>query len=98
MTEKDWFSNEGKVFYLKIKAVPGASKTEIAGLKDGRLRIRIAAAPEDGKANTELRAFLARTLGCSKGEVVLLRGERSRLKTLAVPALYREKVENLENL
>jgi uncharacterized protein (TIGR00251 family) len=98
MTEKGWFSNEGEVFYLKIKAVPGASKTEIAGLKDGRLRIRIAAAPEDGKANRELRTFLARVLGCSKGEVVLLRGERSRLKTLAVPALYREKVESLGNL
>jgi uncharacterized protein (TIGR00251 family) len=91
----DWISQEGSVFHLKIKAVPGASKTEIAGLKDGCLRIRIAAAPEDGKANAELRAFLARTLGCSKGEVVLLRGERSRLKTLAIPASCREKAESL---
>jgi uncharacterized protein (TIGR00251 family) len=97
MTEKGWFSNGGDVFRLKIKAVPGASKTEIAGVKDGCLRVRIAAAPEDGKANAELRAFLARALGCSKGEVVLLGGERSRLKTLAVPASCREKVEGLEN-
>jgi uncharacterized protein (TIGR00251 family) len=95
MTEKDWLSGEGGVLRLKIKAVPGASKTEIAGLKDGCLRIRIAAAPEDGKANAELRAFLARALGCPKGEVLLLRGERSRLKTLAVPASCREKAESL---
>jgi uncharacterized protein (TIGR00251 family) len=95
MTEKEWFSGEGKVFHLKIKAVPGASKTEIAGIKDGCLRIRIAATPEDGKANAELRAFLAKALGCSKGEVALLRGERSRLKTLAVPASCRERVESL---
>jgi uncharacterized protein (TIGR00251 family) len=95
MTEKDRFSGEGGVFHIKIKAVPGASKTEIAGLKDGCLRIRIAAAPEDGKANAELRAFLAKALGCSKGEVVLLRGERSRLKTLTVPASCRKKAESL---
>jgi uncharacterized protein (TIGR00251 family) len=95
MTEENWFSGEGDVFRLKIKAVPGASKTETAGIKDGCLRIRIAAAPEDGKANAELRAFLARTLGCPRGEVVLLRGERSRLKTLAVPASCRERLESL---
>jgi uncharacterized protein (TIGR00251 family) len=97
MTE-GWLSREGSVFHLKIKAVPGASKTEIAGVKDGCLRIRIAAAPEDGKANAELRAFLAKTLGCPKGEVVLLRGEKSRLKTLVVPASCREKVEGLEKI
>ncbi|MDR3192177.1 MAG: DUF167 domain-containing protein [Treponema sp.] len=97
MRETGWFSQEGGLCRLKIKAVPGASKTEIAGLKDGCLRIRIAAAPEDGKANAELRAFLAGALGCPKGEVVLLRGERSRLKTLTVPALYREKAEALGN-
>jgi uncharacterized protein (TIGR00251 family) len=94
MTEKDWISGSG-VLLLTIKAVPGASKTEIAGLKDGCLRIRIAAAPEDGKANAELRAFLAKALGCPKGEVVLRRGERSRLKTLEVPASCREKAEEL---
>ncbi|MDR0451154.1 MAG: DUF167 domain-containing protein [Treponema sp.] len=95
MTEKDRLSEEEGVFRLTIKALPGASKTEIAGVKDGFLRVRIAAAPEDGKANAELRAFLARILGCSKGEVVLLRGERSRFKTLALPARCREKAESL---
>ncbi|MDR3192341.1 MAG: DUF167 domain-containing protein [Treponema sp.] len=98
MTGKNRGSGGEKFFSLKIKAVPGASKTEIAGRKDGCLRVRIAAAPEDGKANAELRAFLAGVLGCSKGEVVLLRGERSRLKTLAVPASCREKAESLGNL
>jgi uncharacterized protein (TIGR00251 family) len=95
MTERGWISGEGNALHLEVKAVPGASKTESAGVKDGRLRIRIAAAPEDGKANAELRAFLAKALGCSKGEVVLLRGERSRLKTLAIPLLCREKAEAL---
>jgi uncharacterized protein (TIGR00251 family) len=95
MTERGWISGEGRVLRLAIKAVPGASKTEVTGIKDGRLRVRIAAAPEDGRANAELRAFLAKALGCPKGEVVLLGGERSRLKTLSIPASCREKAEAL---
>jgi uncharacterized protein (TIGR00251 family) len=78
---------------LDIKAVPGASKTEIAGIKDGRLRIRIAAAPEDGKANNELCAFLAKILGCAKRDVTLEAGEKSRLKTVSVPAGCKEKLD-----
>jgi uncharacterized protein (TIGR00251 family) len=77
---------------LDVKAVPGASKTEIAGVKDARLRIRIAAAPEDGKANGELVAFLAKTLGCAKRDVILQSGEKSRLKTISIPAECKEKI------
>jgi uncharacterized protein (TIGR00251 family) len=78
---------------LDIKAVPGASKTECAGVKDSRLRIRIAASPEDGKANSELCAFLAKTLGCAKREVILEAGEKSRLKTVSIPAKVKEKID-----
>jgi uncharacterized protein (TIGR00251 family) len=75
----------GGQIHLDIKAVPGASRTELAGFRDGRLRVRIAAAPEGGRANGELIAFFARLLGCPKRELVLERGEKSRQKTLAFP-------------
>jgi uncharacterized protein (TIGR00251 family) len=80
---------------LDIKAQPGASKTEILGLAGERLRVRIAAAPEDGRANAELTAFLAGLLGCPKKAVWVKTGERSRLKTLRIPGEYREKLEGL---
>jgi uncharacterized protein (TIGR00251 family) len=83
------------VVYAAVKAVPGASKTGFAGIKDGRLRVRIAAAPEDGKANAELCAFFARALGCPKRDVRLAGGEKSRLKTLAFPLALRVQFENL---
>ena len=74
--------------FLDIKAVPGASKTEFAGIKDKRLRVRIAAAPEDGRANAELAAFLAKATGCPKRDLRLASGEKSRLKTIAMPPEY----------
>jgi uncharacterized protein (TIGR00251 family) len=92
---ENWIRVSGTQLHIDIKAIPGASKTESAGVKDKRLRIRVAAAPEDGKANAELCAFLAKSLGCAKRDIVLLRGEKSRLKTVSVPVGYREKIEEM---
>jgi uncharacterized protein YggU (UPF0235/DUF167 family) len=40
----------GEYLFLDIRAVPGASKSCLGELSEGRLKVRIAAAPEDGKA------------------------------------------------
>jgi uncharacterized protein (TIGR00251 family) len=95
VTETAWLHTAGDGLLIEIKAQPGASRTEIAGIKDGRLKVRVAAAPEDNKANAELCRFLAAILGCSKGEVVVQRGQKSRLKTVSVPLSCREKAEKL---
>ena len=57
--------------------------------------MRIAAAPEDGRANAELAAFFSKSLGCAKRDVTILHGEKSRLKTLAVPLAYRLQWEKI---
>ncbi|MFP3090994.1 DUF167 domain-containing protein [Treponema sp. TIM-1] len=87
----------GNTLILKVKAVPGASKTEYVEVKEGQLRIRIAAAAEDGKANEELRSFLAKTLKCPKKHITLQSGEKSRLKSLALPLVCQEGLETLVN-
>jgi uncharacterized protein (TIGR00251 family) len=83
----------GESLMVNLKVQPGSSKSCLAGIKDGRLKVRIAAAPEDGKANAELIAFFARLLGCPKRDLTLKSGEKSRLKTLALPLSYRETLE-----
>jgi uncharacterized protein (TIGR00251 family) len=85
----DYIRVSGGLVHVDIKAVPGASRTELAGVKDSRLRVRIAAAPEDGKANGELIAFFAKLLGCPKRDLILERGEKSRQKTIAFPLAYQ---------
>jgi uncharacterized protein (TIGR00251 family) len=75
--------------------VPGASKTAFAGFKDGRLRVRIAAAPEDGKANAELLAFFAKALNCPRRDLQLVSGEKSRQKTIAIPSGCKEQLEQI---
>jgi len=91
----NYFRVDGDKILLEIKAVPGASKTELAGIKDGRLRIRLAAAPEDGKANAELLSFLSKALGCAKRDLRLVSGEKSRLKVVALPVGCLARVEGI---
>jgi uncharacterized protein (TIGR00251 family) len=85
----------GDLLLLDIKVQPGASKSELVSVKDGRLKVRIASAPEDGKANAELTAFFAGLLHCPKRDITLKNGEKSRLKTLALPQGYLEKLEEI---
>jgi len=79
--------------HIDLKVIPGASKNEIAGVRDNRLCVKIAAPPQDGRANDCLRMFLAKTLDCAKRDVVVVKGEKARLKTIALPAACGEKLE-----
>jgi uncharacterized protein (TIGR00251 family) len=83
------------VLFLNIKVQPGASRSCLAGIADCRLKVKIAKAPEDGKANAELVALLSKLLGCPKREVGIVTGEKSRLKTVALPASCLEKLTEL---
>lgn len=67
---------------MTVWAVPRASRTEIVGLHDGALRVRLAAPPEAGKANRELETILKTTSGAAAVE--LLSGSTSRKKTLVL--------------
>jgi len=71
---------------LTIHAQPGAKRTEVAGVHGDALKIRVASPPVDGRANEELRCFLAEAFGVPQRNVLLLRGETSRAKTVRVIA------------
>jgi uncharacterized protein YggU (UPF0235/DUF167 family) len=58
--------------------------------------MQIAAAPEDGKANACLIAFLAKMLGVPKSAVTLKSGEKSRLKTVALNAAAANAIEEFD--
>ncbi|MDR2632527.1 MAG: DUF167 domain-containing protein [Treponema sp.] len=85
----------GNLLYLDVKALPGASRSQVLGLGAGRLRVKVAAAPQDGKANQELCTYLAKLLNCPRKAVSLCSGEKSRLKTLRLPLSAKEKLEAL---
>lgn len=81
----DWLKASSGRLLVEVKAVPGASRSEISGLRDGALLVRVAAPPEKGKANEELRSCLARALGLPKSAVELVSGAGSRRKRVSLP-------------
>ena len=52
--------------------------------RDGVLRVTVAAAPVDGRANAALCKLIAKQAGVARGRVSVIRGERSREKVVRV--------------
>ena len=69
---------------MHVKVVPGAKRTRLAGVLGDRLKLQVAAPPEDGKANAAVIALLAETLGIDRSRVELLSGASNPRKTFRV--------------
>ncbi|MCK9394967.1 MAG: DUF167 family protein [Methylobacter sp.] len=69
---------------MSLHVQPKASKDEWAGLHGDRLKLRIKAAPIDGKANQHLIAFIADEFGVGKSACKLITGESGREKRVAI--------------
>jgi uncharacterized protein (TIGR00251 family) len=69
---------------LAVYIQPRASKTELAGMHDGSIKIRIAAPPVDNAANQALVEYVAQRLDLAKGRVRLVSGATSRRKVLEI--------------
>src|SRR5690606_32249710 len=65
---------------LSVKVVPRASRDEIVGWLGDKLKIKIAAPPQDGRANDALEAFLAKALGLPRRAVRIAAGHGSTSK------------------
>jgi len=69
---------------LAVKAVPGASRDQITGQLGGRLKIKVAAPPEAGKANKAICRLLAEALGVPAGRVSIDSGQSRPEKIIRV--------------
>ena len=74
---------------IDVRVIPRAGRSGFAGLRDGALLVRLAAAPVDGAANDELIKLVARALGVPKRDVTIVSGERSRSKRIRVANIDR---------
>jgi uncharacterized protein (TIGR00251 family) len=75
---------------LEVYIQPRASRTELAGLHDGVIKIRIAAPPVENAANRALIDFIAQHLGIAKRSVRVISGGASRRKVLEVDGVTAE--------
>lgn len=80
---------------IVIYCQPGAKKTRLAGLFDGKPKIQLAAPPVDGEANRVLVEFLASLCLVPKSRITIESGESSRNKRLSVDGVSDETLRTL---
>ena len=76
---------------LDVRVIPRAARDELAGLRDGRLLVRVTAPPLDGRANAAVCALLAKAAGVPKGAVCVVRGAGSRDKRVRIDGVADEQ-------
>jgi uncharacterized protein (TIGR00251 family) len=69
---------------LTFHVQPRAQRTEVVGWHGDAIKIRLAAPPVDGAANSTLLAFVANVLGVPRAAVHLVSGAAARRKRVAV--------------
>lgn len=72
---------------LPVRAKPAARIEGVIDERDGALRVAVAAAPEQGKANEAVIRVLAETLGLRKSQITLVAGATSRQKRFLVTGI-----------
>jgi uncharacterized protein (TIGR00251 family) len=78
---------------ISVRVTPRSGRDEVLGWQDGVLRVRVRAAPVDGRANEAVCRLLAKQLGVPVSAVEVAGGASSRTKTLRVAGLSREEVK-----
>lgn len=83
------FTLHGDHLRLTVRLTPRGGRDRIDGSEpdadgDVYLKVRVSAAPEDGKANKALVELLAKFLKAPKSAISILSGEATRKKVLRI--------------
>ena len=72
---------------IRVKVQPKASLSRVIGFREDVLQVRVAAAPEKGKANEALLAVLSERFGVARKDIRIISGHTSRNKHVFVGGL-----------
>lgn len=87
----EWLIAQPGAVEIEVLAVPRSSRSRIAGVHDGRLKVQLAAPPADGEANAALIALFVELLGVRKSAVSLVSGHGNRKKRVRVEGVGAEQ-------
>ncbi len=79
---------------FRIRVVPRASRTELAGEIGGAVKVRIASPPVDGAANAELIKLLAKVFDIARSDIEIIAGHSSRSKRIRLTGVTAAQLQN----
>lgn len=97
---KSYFQETKNGLKLKIKVLPNSSKNEII-FEENSCKIKLTAPPIENKANKALIEFLSKNLKTPKSNILIIKGETTREKTLLLISIdeknFKIKLNNKKN-
>jgi uncharacterized protein (TIGR00251 family) len=69
---------------IKLVIKPNSTITGVYGIYMDRIKIKLAATPEKGKANKELIKFISDKIGVPKKNIKIIAGEKSIYKEISI--------------
>ncbi len=69
---------------LNVKVIPKSSRNEITEATTDHIKIKVTAAPENNKANAAVIKILSKTLKIPKGNIQIIKGEKSTNKIIQI--------------
>lgn len=78
------------IFPVRLRS--RSSGSEIVGLDQGVLTIRLTAPPVQNQANRQLLGFLAKALGLTQQQVSIVSGHRSPIKRVGLKGISKSEL------
>lgn len=83
---------------LNIRLQPGAKEDALCEwMADGALKVRVKSKPIEGKANNNLIKLLGKQLKVPKSSIEIIKGEKSRNKTIKIWGLEQGDLKVMVN-
>ncbi len=83
---------DGDAWILPVYVQPGARRQRVVGVYGDAVKIAVNAPAEKGKANTAVRALIAREFGVRPAAVAIVSGATSRRKEVRVEGISADVV------
>jgi len=95
----DYFKITGKDVVIKVKIIPGSSKSKVIGVYNNSLKITITAPPIEGKANKKCITYIAKCFDVAKSKIEIISGQTSKNKLIKIYDIsQKEFLDKLEKI
>lgn len=80
---------------IRVKVVPRSSRNQVLGREGDVYRVKLTSPPVDGQANKALIELFSKRLGVAKGNIEIISGKHSKLKTIRIYGVQDSALDDL---
>ena len=78
---------------ISLRVAPGAARAKVVGRHGEAWKVRVSAAPENGKANDAVVRLLADARSVPRGDIAIVSGHSSRDKLVTLAGIGPDEID-----